>query len=422
MKYLLILRKAMLNLEVKSVRNSLKVAKWEIKRNLSNKSFIISLLITPIIFMFFLIVPSLFGGSDSDEQVTVYVLDELNVWNEIEQVVSKQGLDHWDLQLTTESEEAMRTQLGDSEQTIFIPLTEASVEQGLVHVYMSEDIDESFMFEASALEIPLRSIQMERMGLTEEQQMMITQGIVLEPVIEEEVTAEAGADPLERIVPGIFAGIILFSIVMTGMMIFTSASQEKKEKVAEIILSSISPGELMQGKILGYFVLGLTQVIVWIGLALPVVIWKFDLPLLKYIFVPELLLLLFIAFAGYLLFAAIFVAIGATVEDMTATSNFQGIVMMLPFLPFIIASPIFSDPEGLVAKIGTFFPITAPGVLLIRLSIMEQWPWVEIVIALIVLIISIWIIMKLAGKIFKVGILMYGKNATPKEIWKWMWM
>ncbi|MCS0543134.1 hypothetical protein NXY55_24455, partial [Aeromonas veronii] len=58
--------------------------------------------------------------------------------------------------------------------------------------------------------------------------------------------------------------------------------------------------------------------------------------------------------------------------------------------------------------------------LLLRLTFLEEWPWIEIVISLVILIVSIWLFMKLAGKIFKTGILMYGKNATPKEIWKWI--
>ena len=204
-------------------------------------------------------------------------------------------------------------------------------------------------------------------------------------------------------------------------MIFQSASQEKKEKVAEIILSSLTPTELMQGKIIGYFVLGITQVIAWLIVALPAINWRYDFPLIKYLLVPELFLLLFIAFAGYLLFAAIFVGIGATIEDMTATSNFQGMVIMLPFLPFIFISPILADPSGIIAKVGSFIPVTAPAILLFRLSVLEEWPWMEIGIALVVLVFSIWLFMKLAGKIFNMGILMYGKNATPKEIWKWMW-
>src|SRR5690625_6432895 len=101
--------------------------------------------------------------------------------------------------------------------------------------------------------------------------------------------------------PGSFAGIILFSIVISGMMIFQSASQEKKDKIDEIILSSLTPNELMQGKIIGYFVLGIIQVFVWLGFAIPIVIWKFDLPIFEYLFVPELAILLLIAILGYLL-------------------------------------------------------------------------------------------------------------------------
>jgi ABC-2 type transport system permease protein len=81
---------------------------------------------------------------------------------------------------------------------------------------------------------------------------------------------------------------------------------------------------------------------------------------------------------------------------------------------------VLTDPSGLWAQIGTYLPFTSPAVLILRLSILEEWPWAEIVISLAILIISVWIFMKLAGKIFKVGILMYGKNATPKEIWTWI--
>src|SRR5690625_2650449 len=173
--------------------------------------------------------------------------------------------------------------------------------------------------------------------------------------------------------PGSFAGIILFSIVISGMMIFQSASQEKKDKIDEIILSSLTPNELMQGKIIGYFVLGIIQVFVWLGFAIPIVIWKFDLPIFEYLFVPELAILLLIAILGYLFFASIFVGIGATIEDVSTSGNFQGMVLMLPFLPFILIGPILSNPTGLVAQIGSYIPFTSPGILIIRLSMLEEW-------------------------------------------------
>src|SRR5690625_7649642 len=222
--------------------------------------------------------------------------------------------------------------------------------------------------------------------------------------------------------PGSFAGIILFSIVISGMMIFQSASQEKKDKIDEIILSSLTPNELMHGKIIVYFVLRIIQVFVWLGFVIPIVIWKFDFPMFEYLFVPELAILLLIAILGYLFFASIFVGLGATIEDVSTSGNFQGLVLMLPFVPFMLIGPVMSDPHGVIAKVGSFIPVTSPGILLLRLTMLEEWPTLEIAICLGILVVCVWLFMKLAGKVFQTGILLYGKNATPREIWRWLWM
>src|SRR5690625_4316649 len=99
---------------------------------------------------------------------------------------------------------------------------------------------------------------------------------------------------------------------------------------------------------------------------------------------------------GYLLFTALFVGVGATMADVSSAGNFQGLVMMLPFLPFVFIGPVVSDPSGLFAKIGTYIPFSTPGVLLLRLSLLEEWPGIEIMIALVLLIASSWLCMKLA--------------------------
>ncbi|MCA0172597.1 ABC transporter permease [Bacillus sp. RAR_GA_16] len=224
-----------------------------------------------------------------------------------------------------------------------------------------------------------------------------------------------------RLLPSIVAGSIFLSVLLTGMLIFQSASKEKKEKVAEIILSSMDPHELMQGKIIGYFALGVTQVFIWFCLALPIVVWKLGSDILEYLFVPKTFVLVFIALLGYFLFAALLVGLGATVEDVASSSNFQGVVMMLPFSFSLFIVPVLEDPNGIVATIGSYLPFTASGTLIFRLSLLEVWPWKEIVLSIGLLLFTSWICMKMAGKIFKVGILLYGKNASLREIWKWMW-
>lgn len=412
------------------MKNSWKVAKWEIKRNLKSKSFLISLFLTPILIAIFATVPSLLSDWSDDEdtqqpQTTVYINDELGVWDELEPLTGEDGL-NWDVELTEETEDEMTSTLEDESRSVFIHLNETSLQNGMIDYYASENVPQDFTYEIQMLEQPLRYMLLQETGLDESEIQTAMTPIVFnqnDVINEAEAEAEAaqGAEQfLSKFVPGIFAGIVLFSIVITGMMVFQSASEEKKEKVAEIILSSVSAEELMQGKIIGYFVLGILQVTVWIGMAAPVILWLVDFPIIEYLFVPELALLLLIAVLGYLMFAAIFVGLGATLEDASSGSNFQGFIFILPWLPFIFIAPIISNPEGVFAQALSYIPFTSPGIMILRLSILDEWPWIEIIISLAILIVSIWLLMKLAGKIFKVGILIYGKNATLPEIWKWL--
>lgn len=407
------------------MRNTMKVAKWEIMRNMKSKSFLIGMFLTPIIFLAFLLVPQLFAGSDDEgASSTVYVNDELGVFAEMEALVAGAGVD-WEVVQTDRPESEAQELLAENDDAAYVLITEEALQSGTVTVHTNDDTNTSLASEVQLLGVPLQERQIEAMGLTSEQAVALAQGIVFEEVTEEAAGVDdmaSGEDAafLERIVPGAFAAVVLLSIVFTGMAIFTSASQEKKDKIAEIILSSLTPGELMQGKILGYFVLGIIQLVVFVVLVLPVLVWRTDVPILEYLLVPELLLLLLIAVLGYWLYASIFVGIGATMADMSTAGNFQGFVMMLPFSPFIFVGPVFADPSGIWAQIGSYIPFTSPGVLILRLSLLEEWPWVEIIVATAILIVSGWICMKLAGKIFKTGILLYGKNATPGEILKWL--
>ena len=412
------------------MRNSWKVAKWEYKRNAMNKSFIISTLLTPVIFLLFAFLPGLLSGSDSsdrEETMKVYIQDQVGIAAEVEAFVESQKSLDWDLEFVEGGQQSLISSLDEEDHQAFLSLTESSIQSGVVDVYTSDEVTDSFFGQLQLLSQPIQAYQFEQLGLTEAQLQQITSGVSFQ-------TAETGATspenvPMEQsslgegelIVPGVFSLIVLFAIVFTGMMIFQSASQEKKEKVSEIVLSSMTPGDLMQGKIIGYFGLGLSQVIIWLGFGVPLAAWRMeDVPIFEYLFVPELLIMVLIAILGYLLFAALFVGFGSTVEDINSSSNFQGLVMMLPFLPFVFIGPILSNPEGLAATIGSFIPFTAPAVLIMRMAMLEVWPWVEFSLALVVLMASVWVMIKLAGKIFEVGILLYGKNATPKEILKWI--
>jgi len=407
-----------------------KVAKWEIKRNLKNKSFLISLFLTPLIFIIFAFIGNLVDGSeDAESLTTVYIHDELGAFPLLEETAKQLELD-FDLKKTSVAESEVKDKLKDSEYTAYIFLTKEGLDSGVFPVYTSEEMEPYFEAQIQAFSESIKSVHIGQLGLSEEQLREILKPFVFKQISADELDENGqvhAGDPetekenlLKKAVPAAFAGIILFSIVITSMMIFTSASQEKKDKIAEIILSSVTTDELMQGKIVGYFVLGMIQALVILVFAIPFVIYQFDIPVLEYLLVPETLLFVFISVLGYLLFAAIFVGIGSTMADISTAGNFQGFIMLLPFLPLFFIGPVIDNPSGLAAQIASYIPFSSPAILIMRLAMLEEWPWLEIAISLAILVISVWLFMKLAGKIFKVGILLYGKNATPQEIWKWI--
>jgi ABC-2 type transport system permease protein len=129
--------------------------------------------------------------------------------------------------------------------------------------------------------------------------------------------------------------------------------------------------------------------------------------------------LIFFALTGYLLYAALFVGIGATMTDMQSASNTQGMVFMLPVLGILFVGPVISNPNGLAAQIGTFFPLTSPTITILRLGLAEVPAW-ELAVAGLILIVTTILVIKAAAKVFRVGMLMYGKTASVAEMWKWM--
>lgn len=412
------------------MRNAFKVAKWEFKRNMKNKSFLIGLFITPVLIVGFMVLSGILGDTAGEETtVRVFVNDNIGAFEMLQQTAERHTF-NWEMQPTNISEQEVKEKLQNVDNTAYIFLDEQSLEQQVIPVYTSTEIDRAFINQVQVLAAPLKTLQLKQLGLSNEQLAAISQEIIFQEISAEDLAAGADdreakgdlspEDIMARVIPGAFAGVVFLSIIFSGMYIFQSASQEKKDKVAEIILSSITPDELMQGKIIGYFLLGMVQTLIILVFAVPIVVWKYNIPLMRYLLVPEIILYLLIALLGYLLFAALFVGVGATMADITTAGNFQGMVMMLPFLPLIFIGPVANDPSGLIAQIASYIPFASPGILLLRLSLLEEWPWLEIIIALFILIVSIWFFMKLAGKIFKAGILMYGKNATPREIWKWI--
>ena len=255
---------------------------------------------------------------------------------------------------------------------------------------------------------------------------------------------------------GSFAGYMIMMFIMVfGTSVMRSVIEEKTSRIIEVIISSIKPFQLMMGKIIGNAFAGLTQFAIWgiliaifsiiattvFGISFGEVQTTSPQPeqmeMVKEMmadgkiqnFISELssqlpwasILIYFILYflGGYLLYSAIYAAIGAAVDSETDTQQFMPIVMMpLVLAVYVGLVAVMKDPHGPIAVAFSIVPLTSPIVMLMRIPF--GVPPMQIAISLILLILSFLLFVWLAAKIYRVGILMYGKKPSYKEIYKWM--
>ncbi len=390
-----------------------KVALWELKKNLTNKTFLISMGLTPLIMILFGALPTVLESLERNQLDYIYVVDEIGIYERLEENVdsNQYRLENYEGDVAELEEMTI-----EEERTSYIIIDDEGFENHSFTLFSGDDALIPLTGFQTALNQTLQERKIEEVGIDQEMATYITTDFS----IQQSSLLEEDLDFLNRLIPGVFAGMILISVFISGTMTFQSATQEKRDKMTEVLLSSVSARDLMQGKIIGYFFLGLIQVGVWAMVGMLVATYYFEVPVLEYLFVSELPLMLLYALIGYLMFSALFVSMGATINDIYSAGNFQGVLFIIPMLPIFFIGAIIQNPHGIVAKVGSYFPLSAPGVMLFRLVIASRVPTMEIILTLGILVVTTILIMRLAGKIFKTALLMYGKNATPAEIFRWV--
>lgn len=391
---------------------TLKITVWEVMRNLRNKQYIISLLVTPLIMVIFMGLPRLLEKMDKPTQMTLYVVDELGI---LEQLQSAIPLPNIHLKAAEESE-ALPDLVYQEKAAGYMLLSSDFWESGKIEYHYNKLKMEEVAIIQGVLTQFLRMHRMEESKINPEQINYLTANAELEKIAME----KAEAPQKNAIIVSIaFMVLIFFLIFTSGTMLMQSALQERRDRMAEIVLSSVSATNLMQGKIVGHFILGLIQLIFWLGLSLPAVIYLLEFPVLTAISEANMPLIVFFGLTGYLLFSSIYVSMGATMDDLQSAGNTQSMLMMVPMLSFLFISPVVRNPEGADARFASLFPLTSPTAMILR-SAFAKVPLWEVILSGLILLISIYLMSRLASKIFRVGMLMYGKTANIGEIIKWV--
>jgi len=236
------------------------------------------------------------------------------------------------------------------------------------------------------------------------------------------VTAEGDKllnDAAKMLIPAAFMFLLWISTFTCGQYLLTSTIEEKSSRVMEVILSAVSPMQLLTGKVLGQMAVGFVILIVYCGMGVAGLFIASMMSLLPFSNIIYLFVYFFIAF---FLIASLMAAVGSAVSDIKEAQSLLGPIMVILMIPMILWLPILRNPNSSFAQVCSFMPFISPFVMILRLSGSEAVPaWqipASIVFGLITILISLWA----AAKIFRIGVLMYGKPPNFKTLIRWIRM
>lgn len=241
-----------------------------------------------------------------------------------------------------------------------------------------------------------------------------------------EVTFSPGAtEPTSG--PVRVTAIVILILMIVGVFIglafqFVAITGEKQSRVTEQVVSAISPQTWIDGKILGVSAVALASLATYlVSIVLFVAISRVfgrDIPIPVGMVAPGIWLVLIpVALAGFLFWNTAFAAIAATIDDPNTSA--RGGLIMLPVIPLVLAFLRLDSPEGVLTQLFAVFPLTSPAFLTLRLMLTTVPTW-EIVLALALLLVSVALMRRTAGKIFGMAILMYGKEPSWSEMSRWI--
>jgi ABC-2 type transport system permease protein len=305
----------------------------------------------------------------------------------------------------------------------------------------------------------LRTLKLTDAGMSKELIDGMKTSVEVKSVKLNETGKEEDRDGVLNYAIGIILAIIIyFFIFMYGTQVMRGVIEEKTNRIVEVIISSIRPFQLMMGKIVGLALVGLTQFLLWVILTFTLIsgakmmfstelaqVEKYQIQQSGKVIDPSnqtevnetlnqtaevfkaiqsinfgtiIVSFLFYFLFGYLLYAALFAAIGSSVDNETDSQQFTLPVTVPLIISVASLQLIANNPDGPMAFWMSIFPLTSPVAMMIRIPF--GVPYWQIALSMVTLIGGFLFFVYLAAKIYRVGILMYGKKPTYKEIWKWM--
>lgn len=427
------------------------IIKREYLTKVKNKAFLIMTVLSPLILIALIAVVAYLSQLNNDKERTISILDESGLVKDVFKNTEKTTY-HVLHNMTLSNAKALVKENGNYGLLYIESMNDLDSVSNNVKFYSEDSPSLTIISDLeSKIEKKLTDIKLQKKGVDlkkiEESKTNIS---IEQESFSGEKTSKAGS--IMKLAFGGIAGYLLFMfIIIYGNMIMRSVIEEKTSRIIEVIISSVKPIQLMLGKIIGTSLAGITQFIIWIilGGVLMVIVSaifgidmsqspqqeivqqtmnnpeaqaEIQLLLTEFANMPiSNLIIAFILFfiGGYLLYSSLYAAIGAAVDNETDTQQFLiPILMPLILAVYIGIFTVIEDPHGTVSTVFSFIPLTSPVVMLMRIPFGVPL-WQQLVSFLLLFgtfMFTVWF----AAKIYRVGILMYGKKPSYKELIKWI--
>ena len=405
------------------------IAKWEYIEKIRTKAFIISMFLTPAILLLFTLAPTWFTRHEEESTKAYGIIDTSGIYfSQLRDNLEKIKLNDDQPKYLIINLYGKKDKLNDVKKSSDIDVVRNKLQGYLLILNGGTDnIEINFRSKGSGSFDDLgkiegvfnkvkNQIQLEKAGVDSSIINSVSKYVGINPIKIEENGKESKADFLTMFFSSfIFIMLLMMMVLSTGGMLVRSLLEEKSNRLIEILVSSCSKKELLAGKVIALSGLGFTQIFIWGFLALvtartaliPMEAFDNIFPMLGFFIL------------GYVFYVSIFVGIGSIVSTEQEAQQITSYISILLILPTIFAVSAIQNPGSTIIKILSFIPFTSASIMMLRLKI-ETIPAGEILSAVLIMLISIYLTITFSSKLFKIGILSYGKRPALKELIRWM--
>lgn len=426
------------------------IIKREYLTRVKKTSFLVMTLVGPLLMAALMIVPAWLALKDKDVQI-VEVIDETGQF--INQFESTETL-QFDYQFI--NIEKAKEDFYETKYTSILYINSLD-KNGEVEMFYKKQPGVSTIKQIeNTIESAINSLELKnKFNITKDQIEQTKSSITVKTIYRDISGSEESKSSTISSVLGLAGAVMIyFFIFMYGIQVMRGVIEEKTSRIVEIIISSVKPFQLMMGKIIGIALVGLTQFILWMVLTGTIVtiaqvalsqsidvastpvgleeamqgqdiqidkqkmLTQFSSIIEEIPIAQMLFSFLFYFLGGYLLYAALLAAIGSAVDSEADTQQFMMPVTIPLIFSFVVAQTVIENPDGAMAFWLSIFPLTSPIIMMVRIPFgVDAW---ELILSMVLLVLGFIGATWMAGKIYRTGILMYGKKVNYKELWKWL--